>query len=106
MTSVPGPSAVTTALAVSGLPVDRFCFEGFLPRKGGERRSPLAALADERRTMVFFESPHRLADALRRRRGGVRGRPRQAAVCRELTKTYEEIRRGPLAELAEWAAEG
>ena len=64
MTSVPGPSAVTTALAVSGLPVDRFCFEGFLPRKGGERRSALAALAQERRTMVFFESPHRLADAL------------------------------------------
>src|SRR3712207_9592760 len=67
VTSVPGPSAVITALAVSGLPVDRFCFEGFLPRKAGERRSRLAALADERRTMVFFEAPHRLADALDRK---------------------------------------
>jgi 16S rRNA (cytidine1402-2'-O)-methyltransferase len=105
VTSVPGPSAVTTALAVSGLPVDRFCFEGFLPRKGGERRSALAALADERRTMVFFESPHRLADALADAAGAF-GKSREAAVCRELTKTYEEIRRGPLAELAEWAAEG
>src|SRR5688500_2462564 len=105
VTSVPGPSAVTTALAVSGLPVDRFCFEGFLPRKGGERRSSLAALADERRTMVFFESPHRLADALADAAAAF-GDTREAAVCRELTKTYEEIRRGPLAELAEWAAEG
>jgi 16S rRNA (cytidine1402-2'-O)-methyltransferase len=105
VTSVPGPSAVTTALAVSGLPVDRFCFEGFLPRKGGERRSTLAALADERRTMVFFESPHRLADALADAVGAF-GEAREAAVCRELTKTHEEVRRGPLAELAEWAAEG
>src|SRR3954449_4674906 len=105
VTSVPGPSAVTTALAVSGLPVDRFCFEGFLPRKGGERRSALAALADERRTMVFFESPHRLADALADAAAAF-GDTREAAVCRELTKTYEEIRRGPLAELVEWAAEG
>jgi len=105
VTSVPGPSAVTTALAVSGLPVDRFCFEGFLPRKGGERRSRLAGLADERRTMVFFESPHRLADALVDAAGAF-GDTRAAAVCRELTKTYEEIRRGPLAELAEWAAAG
>jgi 16S rRNA (cytidine1402-2'-O)-methyltransferase len=96
---------VTTALAVSGLPVDRFCFEGFLPRKGGERRSTLAALADERRTMVFFESPHRLADALADAVGAF-GEAREAAVCRELTKTHEEVRRGPLAELAEWAAEG
>jgi 16S rRNA (cytidine1402-2'-O)-methyltransferase len=103
VTSVPGPSAVTTALAVSGLPVDRFCFEGFLPRKAGERRSRLASLADERRTMVFFESPHRLADALA---AGAFGTDREAAVCRELTKTYEEIRRGPLSELASWAAEG
>ena len=77
VTSVPGPSAVTTALAVSGLPVDRFCFEGFLPRKGGERRSRLAALADERRTMVFFESPHRLADALADAAARVRRRPRR-----------------------------
>jgi 16S rRNA (cytidine1402-2'-O)-methyltransferase len=105
VTSVPGPSAVTTALAVSGLPVDRFCFEGFLPRKGGERRSRLAGLADERRTMVFFESPHRLADALTDAAAAF-GESRPAAVCRELTKTYEEIRRGPLAELAAWAAEG
>jgi 16S rRNA (cytidine1402-2'-O)-methyltransferase len=105
VTSVPGPSAVTTALAVSGLPVDRFCFEGFLPRKGGERRTALAGLASERRTMVFFESPHRLADALVDAAAAF-GPSREAAVCRELTKTYEEIRRGPLAELAEWAAEG
>jgi 16S rRNA (cytidine1402-2'-O)-methyltransferase len=105
VTSVPGPSAVTTALAVSGLPVDRFCFEGFLPRKAGERRSRLASLADERRTMVFFESPHRLADALDDAAGAF-GEAREAAVCRELTKTYEEIRRGPLAELASWASEG
>ncbi|TFV63333.1 UNVERIFIED_ORG: 16S rRNA (cytidine(1402)-2'-O)-methyltransferase [Bacillus sp. AZ43] len=105
VTSVPGPSAVTTALAVSGLPVDRFCFEGFLPRKGGERRSALAALADERRTMVFFESPHRLADALLDAAAAF-GDDRPAAVCRELTKTYEEIRRGPLRELAAWAADG
>src|SRR3954470_891819 len=105
VTSVPGPSAVTTALAVSGLPCDRFCFEGFLPRKAGERRSRLAGLADERRTMVFFESPHRLADALQDAAAAF-GADREAAVCRELTKTHEEIRRGPLAELAEWAAEG
>ncbi len=103
VTSVPGPSAVTTALAVSGLPVDRFCFEGFLPRKAGERRSRLTSLADERRTMVFFESPHRLADALTDAAAAF-GESREAAVCRELTKTYEEIRRGSLAELAEWAA--
>jgi 16S rRNA (cytidine1402-2'-O)-methyltransferase len=105
VTAVPGPSAVTTALALSGLPCDRFCFEGFLPRKGGERRARLAALAAERRTMVFFESPHRLADALA---DGVAafGAERDAAVCRELTKTHEEVRRGPLAELAAWAADG
>jgi 16S rRNA (cytidine1402-2'-O)-methyltransferase len=105
VTSVPGPSAVTTALAVSGLPVDRFCFEGFLPRKAGERRSLLGGLAEERRTMVFFESPHRLADALADAAAAF-GDDRPAAVCRELTKTYEEIRRGGLAELAAWAAEG
>ena len=105
VTSVPGPSAVITALAVSGLPVDRFCFEGFLPRKGGERRSVLAALADERRTMVFFESPHRLADALADAAAAF-GTERAAVVCRELTKTYEEVRRGSLDELAAWAAEG
>ena len=105
VTSVPGPSAVTTALAVSGLPVDRFCFEGFLPRKAGERRSRLAGLADERRTMVFFESPHRLAGALTDAAAAF-GVSRPAAVCRELTKTHEEVRRGPLASLAEWAADG
>jgi 16S rRNA (cytidine1402-2'-O)-methyltransferase len=105
VTSVPGPTAVTTALAVSGLPVDRFCFEGFLPRRAGERRSRLAGLADERRTMVFFESPHRLADALTDAAGAFGG-DRAAAVCRELTKTHEEVRRGPLASLAEWAASG
>src|SRR4051794_11775014 len=103
VTSVPGPSAVTTALAVSGLPVDRFCFEGFLPRRAGERRSRLAALADERRTMVFFESPHRLADALADAVSAF-GPSRAAAVCRELTKTHEEIRRGSLADLVSWAA--
>jgi 16S rRNA (cytidine1402-2'-O)-methyltransferase len=105
VTSVPGPSAVVTALAVSGLPCDRFCFEGFLPRKGGERRSALAALAAEPRTMVFYESPHRLADALADAVAAF-GTDRPAAVCRELTKTHEEVRRGPLGELAAWAAEG
>ena len=105
VTSVPGPSAVVTALAVSGLPVDRFCFEGFLPRKAGERRSRLVSLADERRTMVFFESPHRLADALADCAAAF-GEDREAAVCRELTKTHEEVRRGPLSSLVEWAADG
>jgi 16S rRNA (cytidine1402-2'-O)-methyltransferase len=105
VTSVPGPSAVTTALAVSGLPCDRFCFEGFLPRRAGERRSRLAGLASEARTMVFFESPHRLAAALSDA-SAVFGGERAAAVCRELTKTHEEIRRGGLSSLAEWAAEG
>jgi 16S rRNA (cytidine1402-2'-O)-methyltransferase len=105
VTSVPGPSAVVTALAVSGLPCDRFCFEGFLPRKGGERRAALAALGAEPRTMVFYESPHRLAEALADAVGAF-GADRPAAVCRELTKTHEEVRRGPLGELAGWAAEG
>ncbi len=102
VTALPGPSAVTTALVVSGLPVDRFCFEGFLPRKAGERRRVLSALAREPRTMVFFEAPHRLAAALRDLLGAF-GAERRAAVCRELTKTYEEVRRGSLGELAEWA---
>ncbi|HET8615552.1 MAG TPA: 16S rRNA (cytidine(1402)-2'-O)-methyltransferase [Actinomycetales bacterium] len=102
VTAVPGPSAVLTALAVSGLPVDRFCFEGFPPRKAGERSRVLAELADERRTMVFFEAPHRLAVTLRAMADAF-GPDRRAAVCRELTKTYEEVRRGPLAELAAWA---
>ncbi|OYN97724.1 16S rRNA (cytidine(1402)-2'-O)-methyltransferase [Enemella evansiae] len=104
VTAVPGPSAVLTALAVSGLPVDRFTFEGFLPRKAGERSRRLARLATEERTMVFFEAPHRLADFLRDA-AEVLGAERSAAVCRELTKTYEEVRRGGLAELADWAAE-
>ena len=105
VTCVPGPSAVLMALAVSGLPVDRFCFEGFLPRKAGERARALAELADERRTMVFFEAPHRLAETLTAMRDAF-GADRAAAVCRELTKTYEEVRRGDLARLVDWAAEG
>ena len=105
VTCVPGPSAVLMALAVSGLPVDRFCFEGFAPRKAGERARALAALAGERRTMVFFEAPHRLAETLTAMADAF-GRQRRAAVCRELTKTYEEIRRGTLSELAGWAADG
>ncbi|MFK8847131.1 MULTISPECIES: 16S rRNA (cytidine(1402)-2'-O)-methyltransferase [Streptomyces] len=105
VTAVPGPSAVLTALAVSGLPVDRFCFEGFLPRKPGERRSRLREVADERRTLVYFEAPHRLDDTLAAM-SEILGAERRAAVCRELTKTYEEVRRGPLEELAAWAADG
>ena len=105
VTCVPGPSAVTTALAVSGLPTDRFCFEGFLPRKAGERRARLAALQAERRTTVLFEAPHRLAGALEDM-AAVLGPDRRAAVCRELTKTYEEIVRGTLPELVAWAAGG
>jgi 16S rRNA (cytidine1402-2'-O)-methyltransferase len=105
VTAVPGPSAVLTALALSGLPVDRFCFEGFLPRKSGERSRRLAALAGEERTLVIFEAPHRTASALAAMARAF-GPTRRAAVCRELTKTHEEVRRGGLAELAEWAADG
>lgn len=105
VTAIPGPSAVLTALAVSGLPVDRFCFEGFVPRRGGERARVLASLADEPRTMVFFESPHRLAATLAAM-AQVFGPDRRAAVCRELTKTHEEVVRAPLAELAQWAGDG
>ncbi|HEV8562839.1 MAG TPA: 16S rRNA (cytidine(1402)-2'-O)-methyltransferase [Actinophytocola sp.] len=105
VTCLPGPSAVTTALALSGLPCDRFCFEGFAPRKPGERRKWLSALASEPRTVVFFESPHRIAATLADA-AEVLGADRRAAVCRELTKTYEEVRRGPLAELMAWAADG
>lgn len=105
VTAMPGPSAVLTALAVSGLPTDRFCFEGFLPRKSGERRARLASVAMETRTMVFFEAPHRLAaflaDAV-----DVLGADRPAVICRELTKPFEEVIRGPLSELYEWAAGG
>ncbi|MGY2873685.1 16S rRNA (cytidine1402-2'-O)-methyltransferase [Marmoricola sp. URHA0025 HA25] len=105
VTAVPGPSAVLTALAVSGLPVDRFCFEGFLPRKAGERSRRLESLADEPRTMVFFEAPHRTEAALRAMAEAFDA-DRSAAVCRELTKTHEEVRRAGLGELADWAAEG
>jgi 16S rRNA (cytidine1402-2'-O)-methyltransferase len=105
VTALPGPSAVTTALIVSGLPVDRFCFEGFLPRKPGPRRRALAELATEPRTMIFFEAPHRAAAALVDLAGAF-GAERRAAVCRELTRPHEEVRRGGLAELAGWAAEG
>ena len=102
---LPGPSAVTTALALSGLACERFCFEGFAPRRSGERARWLGMLAGEQRTTVFFESPRRLtstlADAAREL-----GSDRRAAICRELTKTYEQVLRGTLAELAEWAAEG
>jgi len=105
VTALPGPSAVTTALAVSGLPTDRFCFEGFLPRKQGERGARLAELAEEKRTMVFFEAPHRLAATLGAMAEAF-GADRRGVACRELTKTYEEIVRAPLGELADWAAEG
>ena len=103
VTSLPGPSAVTTALAVSGLPCDRFCFEGFLPRKPAERRARLAELADEPRTQVYFESPRRLAATLADMVPAF-GSERPAAVCRELSKTYEEVLRARLGELVVWAA--
>ncbi len=105
VTCLPGPSAVTTALALSGLPMERFCFDGFAPRKQGQRKQWLRTLATEPRAVVFFEAPHRLgaclADAVE-----VLGPTRRAAVCRELTKTYEEVVRGSLSDLAAWAAEG
>ena len=103
ITSAPGPSAVLTALAVSGLATDRFCFEGFLPRKAGERVRVLTDLASEPRTMVFFESPHRIAESLAAMAQTL-GEDRPAAVCRELTKTYEQVLRGGLGHLAEIAA--
>jgi 16S rRNA (cytidine1402-2'-O)-methyltransferase len=105
VTVLPGPSAVTAAVAVAGVPADRFCFEGFLPRRAGERRSRLAELATDQRAQVVFESPRRLAASLRDI-VAVFGGDRPGAVCRELTKTYEEVRRGTLADLAEWAAAG
>ena len=103
VTCLPGPSAVTTALAVSGLPSDRFCFEGFAPRKRSARRAWLATLAGERRTCVFFESPRRLAACLADAASEL-GDTRRAAVCRELTKVHEEVVRGSLGELVDWAA--
>jgi 16S rRNA (cytidine1402-2'-O)-methyltransferase len=102
---LPGPSAVTTALAVSGLPSDKFCFEGFAPRKQAARSAWLASLADERRTTVFFESPRRLPACLRDAVEQLGG-DRRAAVCRELSKVHEEVVRGSLSELATWAADG
>lgn len=105
VTAIPGPSAVVTALAVSGLPSDRFTFEGFLPRKAGDRASTLAALAGERRTMVFFEAPTRLHATLEAMAEAF-GAERQAAVCRELTKKFEEVKRAGLRALAEWSADG
>ncbi|MEV8375253.1 16S rRNA (cytidine(1402)-2'-O)-methyltransferase [Kribbella sp. NPDC056861] len=105
VTAAPGPSAVLTALALSGLPVDRFTFEGFLPRKSGERTKRFTELAREQRTMIFFEAPHRLAASLKDLAEAL-GKDRRTAVCRELTKTYEEIKRGTAAELAEWAEDG
>ncbi len=102
---IPGPSAVLAALAVSGLPVDRFCFEGFLPRRAGERARRLTELATEPRTLVFFESPRRTPATLAALAGAF-GAARPAAVCRELTKTHEEVRRGDLADLVAWAADG
>lgn len=105
VTSIPGPSAVTTALAISGLPSDRFCFEGFLPRTAHARTQRLRELHTEPRTMVFFEAPHRAAATLEAM-GTEFGPDRAAVACREMTKTYEETVRGGLAELAAWAAEG
>ncbi|WP_252443506.1 16S rRNA (cytidine(1402)-2'-O)-methyltransferase [Pseudonocardia humida] len=105
VTCLPGPSAVTTALVLSGLPSERFCFEGFAPRRDGDRRRWLEPLRTEARAVVFFESPHRLAATLATA-VDVLGADRPAAVCRELTKTHEEVLRGPLAELAAWAEEG
>lgn len=101
--ALPGPSAVLTALAVSGLPTDRFCFEGFLPRKAGERRERLRALHEETRTMVFFEAPHRLSEFLETAKE-VFGPAHRGVICRELTKPYEEIVRGDLETLSSWAA--
>ncbi|WP_417935206.1 16S rRNA (cytidine(1402)-2'-O)-methyltransferase [Glutamicibacter halophytocola] len=105
VTAVPGPSAVLTALSLSGLPTGRFTFEGFLPRKAGERRKRLESLLAEERTMVFFEAPHRLGDFLE---GAVEafGENRQAAVARELTKKFEEVRRDSLGALKQWSEDG
>ncbi|HEY1874458.1 MAG TPA: 16S rRNA (cytidine(1402)-2'-O)-methyltransferase [Steroidobacteraceae bacterium] len=103
VSAIPGPSAITAALAVAGLPTDRFCFEGFLPARERERRAALEALAHERRTLVFFEAPHRIAAALADI-AAVLGPEREAVVARELTKAHETIYRGTLSELAARAA--
>jgi 16S rRNA (cytidine1402-2'-O)-methyltransferase len=105
VTVLPGPSAVLAALAVSGLPADRWCFEGFLPRRAGDRRRRLAELVAEPRTLVFFEAPHRAVATFGALAAGLGG-DRPAVACRELTKTYEEVRRGTLAELEHWASDG
>uniref|UniRef100_UPI00333F0C20 16S rRNA (cytidine(1402)-2'-O)-methyltransferase n=1 Tax=Gordonia sp. (in: high G+C Gram-positive bacteria) TaxID=84139 RepID=UPI00333F0C20 len=105
ITCLPGPSAVTTALALSAMPSERFAFDGFAPRKSGARNDWLTSLVHEQRTVVFFESPHRLAQTLSDA-ADVLGADRRAAVCRELTKTYEEVKRGGLGDLAAWAADG
>lgn len=105
VTILPGPSAVLAALAVSGLPADRFAFEGFLPRKGGDRRAALGRLVREERTMLFFESPNRLAESLDDV-AAILGADRRVVVARELTKLFEEVRRGTAAQLAAWAAGG
>ncbi|MFT3796889.1 16S rRNA (cytidine(1402)-2'-O)-methyltransferase [Microbacterium sp.] len=105
VTALPGPSAVVTALAVAGLPTDRFTFEGFSPRKPGERRRALSALSAEPRTMVFFEAPSRLGETLAAMAEAF-GADRPAAVCRELTKLHEEVVRDGLGALAVWARGG
>ena len=97
--AIPGPSAITTALAVAGLPTSRFCFEGFLPARERERRAELSRLAHEVRTLVFFEAPHRIADTLADLEAEFGG-DRQAVVARELTKTHETVYRGKLSDLA------
>ena len=103
VSTVPGPSAITAALAVAGLPTDRFCFEGFLPARERERRAALGALAQEPRTLVFFEAPHRIAATLEDM-AAVLGPEREAVVARELTKAHETVYRGSLRELAARAA--
>lgn len=105
VTVLPGPSAVLAALAVSGLPTDRFVFDGFLPRKANQRRRQIAGLATLGRTVVLFESPRRVGATLQDLAAAF-GAERPVVVCRELTKTYEETRRGTLGELAQWAHDG
>lgn len=100
---LPGPSAVTTALLLSGLPSDRFCFEGFPPRTSGARQTTFTKLAQEERTMIFFEAPHRLLESLTDAKV-IFGADRNGAICREMTKTYEEVIRGNLEELENWAS--
>ncbi|APT93757.1 16S rRNA methyltransferase [Corynebacterium phocae] len=105
VTCFPGPSAVPTALALSGMGVGQFIFDGFAPRKSGARTKWLESLMSEKRAVAFFESPHRIASTLSLA-ARVLGEQRQAAVCRELTKRFEEVKRGGLGELAQWAQEG